>query len=71
MGTQLNEPHANALTSLSDVADRLAECQNESCKRIFLRTKRQTYCSPRCRDTVNKRAYRKRKQDSQRKRHAE
>lgn len=63
---QIQEPDRRAILTLMDVADRLAVCQNQSCKCVFLRTKRQTYCSPRCRDTVNKRAYRKRKQSSTR-----
>ena len=38
----------------------LAICANRACNRAFIKSRRQTYCTVRCRDTVNKRAYRKR-----------
>jgi hypothetical protein len=43
----------------------LAICANRACSRFFIRRKRQTYCTTRCRDTVNKRAYRKRRRQPQ------
>lgn len=50
-----------AVIALSEVAGLLAICANESCEQFFIRERRQVYCSLRCRDTVNKRAYRKRR----------
>jgi hypothetical protein len=50
-----------AMIALAEVAGLLTVCANASCERLFIREKRQAYCSLRCRDTVNKRAYRKRR----------
>lgn len=46
--------------ALGEVVGLLTICANKPCERLFIREKRQAYCSLRCRDTVNKRAYRKR-----------
>lgn len=51
--------HAAILFAKLDGA--LAVCANGPCGRFFIKKKRQTYCTTRCRDTVNKRAYRKRR----------
>jgi hypothetical protein len=50
-----------AIIALGEVAGRLAICANSACERFFIRRRRQAYCSRKCRHTVNKRAYRKRK----------
>ena len=42
----------------------LAVCANGPCSRLFIKRKRQVYCTTRCLDTVNKRAYWKRSQNS-------
>lgn len=34
-------------------------CRREDCRKLFVRTKRQEYCSETCRGTVGKRKYRK------------
>jgi hypothetical protein len=43
---------------INNVRDFYRHCERQECNRPFLRTKRQTFCSARCRGTVNKRKYR-------------
>jgi hypothetical protein len=48
---------------LESLGTRLRFCANEKCKfPAFVRNKRQTFCSPTCRGTVNTRRYRGRKE---------
>ena len=54
-----------AVIALSEVAGLLAICGNTLCERFFIRKSRQAYCSSKCRDTVNKRAYRNRRKNLQ------
>jgi len=58
---QLNEADifsVKAWEAISNVHDSYRRCARQECNRPFIRTKRQTYCSTRCRGTVNKRKYR-------------
>ena len=58
----LNKPDTfavEALSTLAAVQQHFQFCQNQKCDRPFIRNMRQGYCSPRCRDTVNKRKQRK------------
>ena len=48
----------HAITALTQGADSLRFCANVECSQLYLRNKRQEYCSTRCRDAVNKRLYR-------------
>lgn len=48
-----------SLNALIAVADQLRFCKNEKCPCALIRNKRQDYCSPRCRDTVNHRMHRR------------
>ena len=56
------EKHATVL--LAKLGGALAVCANGPCSRLFIKRKRQVYCTTRCLDTVNKRAYWKRSQNS-------
>jgi len=51
---------AKAMNTMIQAGDIFRFCANEKCKRPFIRRKRGSYCSVRCRNTVNKRNYRKR-----------
>jgi len=51
---------AKAMNTMIQAGDIFRFCANEKCKRPFIRRKRGSYCSVRCRNTINKRNYRKR-----------
>ena len=51
---------AKAMTTMIQAGDIFRFCANDKCKQPFIRRKRGRYCSVRCRNTVNKRNYRKR-----------
>jgi hypothetical protein len=57
------EPHVAIL--FTDQAGSLAVCANDRCNRrhprFFIKSKRQAYCTTRCRDTVNKRKHREKR----------
>lgn len=46
------------MDTLGAVSNDLRLCAREKCRKMFVRTKRQTYCSARCRGTEGKRKYR-------------
>ncbi len=46
------------MDTLEAVANDLRLCAREKCQKMFVRSKRQTYCSARCRGTEGKRKYR-------------
>lgn len=49
------------MDTLEAVANDLRLCAREKCRKMFVRSKRQAYCSTRCRGTEGKRRYRKKK----------
>lgn len=49
------------MDTLEAASDDLRLCAREKCRKMFVRTKRQAYCSARCRGTEGKRRYRKKK----------
>lgn len=49
------------MNTLAMVSNDLRLCAREKCRVIFVRTKRQAYCSPRCRGTEGTQRYRKKK----------
>lgn len=53
-----------AINALIQGADSLRFCANTKCSKLYLRNKRQEYCSTRCRNAANKRLYRQRIQQS-------
>lgn len=55
----------HSINTLIQGANLLRYCANAKCSQLYLRNKRQNYCSIRCRDAVNKRLYRKRIQQDQ------
>ena len=55
---EIDKPLLKAMDVLESVANRFSYCSNETCSHPFIRTKRQRYCSSRCRGTVIKRRYR-------------
>lgn len=59
-GTE-NQYLIRVMDALEAVANDLRLCARVKCRRMFVRTKRQTYCSARCRGTEGKRKYRKKK----------
>lgn len=62
-----DEPLLKAMEALESVANRFRFCANEACSHPFIRTKRQRYCSSRCRGTVIKRKYRQKRYRQKRK----
>jgi hypothetical protein len=74
VGTQLRSDSRKELKHAALLFEKLggslAICANDRCNnshpRFFIKKKRQAYCTTRCRETVNKRKYR-RKQNPQRK----
>jgi hypothetical protein len=49
------------MDTLEAVAHDLRLCKRDKCRELFLRTKRQAYCSARCRGTEGTQRYRKKK----------
>jgi hypothetical protein len=64
--TYLRPPEAEnkylirVMDTLEAVANDLRLCEREKCQKMFVRIKRQAYCSARCRGTEGKRKYRNR-----------
>ena len=55
-----NAPYAQAFFfTLLNIGDKLRVCQNAKCRKFFVATKRQAYCSPECSQSVRTLAYRK------------
>jgi hypothetical protein len=54
-------PLLRAMEDLAAATKPLRMCGNEACRRWFIRTKRQLYCSSTCTRTVTTRRYRERK----------